>query len=86
ARSSRLLPPSSALDSWMTCVSDSKYYQYGIFPNHTIVPLELPPLVTSELKPAVQKELDRQQQERAAAEARQYQNSVDWSKFSNMRW
>ncbi len=23
ARSSRLLPPSSALDSWMTCVSDS---------------------------------------------------------------
>ncbi|AYB53384.2 DUF3274 domain-containing protein [Ralstonia solanacearum] len=63
-----------------------KYYQYGIFPNHTIVPLELPPLVTSELKPAVQKELDRQQQERAAAEARQYQNSVDWSKFSNMRW
>ncbi|MEJ7029227.1 hypothetical protein, partial [Ralstonia solanacearum] len=26
ARSSRLLPPSSALDSWMTCVSDSKPY------------------------------------------------------------
>ncbi len=63
-----------------------QYYQNGIFPNHSIVPLELPPLVTSELKPAVQKELDRQQQERAAAEARQYQNSVDWSKFSNMRW
>ncbi|MEJ7029244.1 hypothetical protein WJ511_22945, partial [Ralstonia solanacearum] len=29
ARSSRLLPPSSALDSWMTCVSDSKYVCTG---------------------------------------------------------
>ncbi|OAI62514.1 membrane protein [Ralstonia solanacearum] len=63
-----------------------RYYQRGVFPDNSVVPLELPPLVTSELKPAVQKELNRQQQERAAAEARQYQNSVDWSKFSNMRW
>ncbi len=62
------------------------YYQKGIFPNGTLVPMDLPPLVTSELKQTVRKELDQQLQERAAAEARQYQQNVDWSQFSNMRW
>ena len=64
----------------------AKYYQTGVFPDSSIVSMEVPPLVTSELKQKVQKELDRQQQERAAAEAKQYQQSVDWSKLSNMRW
>ncbi len=64
----------------------AKYYQKGIFPDSSLVPMEPPPLVTSELKPQVQEKLDRQQQERAAAEAKQYQQSVDWGKLSNMRW
>lgn len=64
----------------------ARYYQKGIFPGSSLVPLTPPPLVTSELKQTVQKELDRQQQERAAAEARLYQQNVDWSQLSNMRW
>ncbi|MDO3509513.1 T6SS effector phospholipase Tle3 domain-containing protein [Ralstonia pseudosolanacearum] len=62
------------------------YYQHGVFPDSSLVPMTPPPLVTSELKQTVRKELDQQLQERAAAEARLYQQNVDWSQLSNMRW
>lgn len=62
------------------------YYQEGIFPDTSIVSMEMPPLVASELKQNVQKELDRLQKERAAAEVRLYQPNGDWNKLSNMRW
>lgn len=62
------------------------YYQSGVFPDSSIVPMEPPPLVTSELKPEVQAALNRQQEEQAAAEARQYERTIDWTKLSNARW